>query len=108
MGRSEKYNLVFREGVKKRLQQCQENGSLTRDDLLVFKEWAKRVREQGPECVQKEDGWRDFAEKDGKYTGHRSFSLGVLEKRVIYDVREEGIIIVEIVAVDTAYYGMGE
>ena len=108
MGSSKKYELIFRKKAKEFLQKYQENGSLTRNDLLVFKEWANRVRMNGPEYVQKDKRWRDFSEKDGKYAGYRSFSLGVLEKRVVYDVREGEVIIIEIVAVDAAYYGMGD
>ena len=104
----EKCKLTFRKKAKDSIQECQENGSLTRNDLIVFKEWASRVRMHGPECVRKEERWRDFEEKDGKYAGYRFFSLGILEKRVVYDVREGEIVIVEIVAVETAYYGMGE
>ena len=98
------YLLIYREGLKKRLEEYRETGRLTMNDLLVLGEWAKQMRTRGPEHIRKTRRWRDFVEKDGKYAGYRSSSLGTLEKRVIYGVEEGKVVIVEVVAVDTSYY----
>ncbi len=102
------YSIIYREGVKEHLQKNLANGNLTKDDLIVLKEWTSQIKIYGPKYVQKERRWRDFAEIEGKYAGYRSSSLGVLEKRIIYDVREEQIIVVEVVTLEFSYYTEGE
>lgn len=85
------------------------SGEITTAELERLNSWKELVEEKGYEELEKQAGWNDIKEKDGKYNGYRSSLLGSLGKRIIYEVTEQQgektIVIVAVVKVDTKYYG---
>ena len=99
-----KYHLIYKTGVKEQLEQDLEKKIFTRNDLIVLMEWVRQIKKYGPDHIRKENRWRDHTETKGKYADYRSSSLGVLQKRIIYDVQDGKIIIVEIIKIEAFYY----